>query len=70
MAAGSAGRGNRTLVDPDQVHAWCRARDSDEAIERLASELPSLLAQAMLDAFKDIESPSKAQLGPLLAGSW
>jgi len=67
---GRRGRGCTTLVDPAAVSAWRKAQAGEEALRRLAGEMPELLADAMEEAFRLVEGPTKRQSAGVIAGCW
>lgn len=72
VARGRRGRGGRALVDPRAIAAW---RLSCEAVEHadlevFAAELPELVADAMLEAFREVDGPHKRAAAGVLAGAW
>jgi hypothetical protein len=69
---GRRGRGGRALVDVAAVRAWrasCEAAAHPD-LEALAAELPELVADAVLEAFRQTEGPHKRATAGALAGAW
>ena len=71
-ARGRRGRGGRALVDPAAVAAWrgsAAATDHADLIV-FAADVPQLVADAVADAFLQVEGPHKVSMAGPLAATW
>jgi hypothetical protein len=75
---GRCGRGHATLVDPDTIRAWCalqRAPAGDSQVVRaaarvLAAEVPELVADAIYEAYRQVDGPHKRSMGKAMPAVW
>lgn len=67
---GKRGRGHVTMYDVDAIRTWRAAHGREAALLEIATAAPGVLADATLDAFKQIDAPDKRRQAGLLAGTW
>lgn len=70
---GRRGRGGGALLIPGDVEAWRRARAGSGAADVLrafAGQIPELVADGVVAAFRDAEGPHKRQLAGSQVACW
>lgn len=67
---GRRGRGHATLIDPDAVRAWQRANVREAVVLEIAAFAPGVMADAVHEAWCNLEGPSKREQAKAMALAW
>lgn len=63
---GRRGRGHAALYDPEAIRAWRAAHGREALALELGTVLPGVLAEAVFDAWRELEGPTKREkAGPM-----